>query len=307
MSSTRQPKPLLSFHAVLSSQLDDSVSYHTLKKLLRALKSSPVLPYPSISRPSGDGDVNNAFDSQLSHPLTLSCSAVPPSPPSSLPTMPKLTTNIPFGQDNPDNDLENTERNHQQMLMSTSGSRLRRKRRHSRRPALASSSSIQKSNINVRLFVSTPDKQKVSRNEDEQNYVATTTNTAAIRDVDIDTSNTPLPSIISHIDLNSNSKAPSTVTAVEAGKHLNSLLHTMATQCNHVGVIQWSQFKHEVVQSQSQPGKYDRFCSFVDSIFSSDDPLATGPSDSSAPCVYYSDLFWQKTWNDYLAVIEVMS
>lgn len=104
------PKALLSFRDVLDAQLTDSLPYSSLKQLLRALKSSTTIPYPSRNATQTPLTLSLT---QPSQPLQLSPSDVPPL---------------------------SAYRTSTQKALTSTASRLRRKRRHSRRPPLGSPS-----------------------------------------------------------------------------------------------------------------------------------------------------------------------
>lgn len=96
-------------------------------------------------------------------------------------------------------------------------------------------------------------------------------------------------------------------TAKEVGEHVNLKLNSLATKCEEGKVVSWYDLREEIACDR----RLAHFCQFVDSLFNMEDTLATGPTTldgCSVPfCVYYSNLFWRKTWSDFHLTLSSMA
>lgn len=96
-------------------------------------------------------------------------------------------------------------------------------------------------------------------------------------------------------------------TAEEVGEHVNLKLNSLATKCKENEVVTW----HDLREKIACDTRLAQFCQFVDSLFNMEDTLATGPTTldgCNVPfCVYYSNLFWRKTWSDFHLTLSSMT
>lgn len=286
-----EPKPLLSFEAVLSSQLDGSVSYPTMKKLLRTLKSSTDLPYPRprvstlSQRLQLSQSASRNADLKLSQTIHKARSMTLTQSPSLWVTGSGQGANR-YSGDNPRGEI----------------SRLRRKRRSSKRAASDTPQAQRKvtldnnnsenpvsqevENINICLFPSNNDVDEQEQ-EHEQGRDA-----GELEEKNKCYDKRP---------------AANNSTAEEVGEHVNLKLNSLATKCEEGKVVTWHDLREEIACDK----RLAQFCQFVDSLFNIEDTLATGPTTldgCNVPfCVYYSNLFWRKTWSDFHLTVSSMA
>lgn len=260
---------LLSFGDVLAAQLDDSLPYPALKTMLRSVRAQPLLPYPRLVRPKQHHE--SCSSPLLSCPLTLSCSLAA-SPPASLPP--------------------------------TTKSRLRRKRRRSRRHPELSTRLFEDDEYQVnKEEKETDEDEDEDVNEEaqipdrEQQDILHTLNTRYTVSeeeeedaTDSTSSQTKKPRC--------HANAPPRVT-VSGARELAAYLNRMLCDAAARGVVDWGSFRPLVTSTLRYRERSDvsvpAFCDFVDSVFDPDDVLA-----SAAPRVFYSDVFWLKTWADFV-------
>lgn len=239
---SKQPKPLLSFRAVLDAQLDQTLSYASLKRLLRALKSSSAISsYPS-----------RASTQPL---LTLSLSQ-PSQPQSESRTVSQCLQQSP----DPCGSLR---------TLSERPSRLRRKRRSSRRPPLKSVGN----DVQRELFLTPGSSPTPLQSSPERDWNASKVQTVP-------------PNNVSEV-------------ASRINYHLNNLLDI----CPPHSVVTWPQLRNLLVGADHQT--YSPFCKYIDEVgfFDPDEPLATGQlgSPSVKACAYYSNSFWEQALRDFQA------
>lgn len=242
VGANKQPKPLLSFRAVLGAQLDQTLPYAPLKRLLRALKtSSAISSYPPRASPQ---------------PL-LTLSLTQPSQPLQSDSQ---TVSQPLQQSQ---NLGISQR-----TLSERPSRLRRKRRSSRRPRLKSASN----DVQRELFL-TSGSSPTPQSSLERDW-----STSKVRGVDL----SDIPEVASSIN-----------------SHLDSLIDA----CPPHGIVTWPQLRNLLVGTDVQT--YSAFCNYIDDVgfFDSDEPLAAGRlgSQSMKAHAYYSNLFWEQALRDFQA------
>lgn len=152
LGASKRPKPLLSFRAVLNAQLDDTLPYASLKRLLRALKTSSAI---------------SSYPTRTSQQPLLTLSLTQPSQP------------LPSASETQSQLLQRSiDRTASQHTPSEKPSRLRRKRRSSHRPPLALSNHVQRE-----LFFTPSPSPTLSQQSPRQSHDASRVRAAALMDV----------------------------------------------------------------------------------------------------------------------------
>lgn len=331
MHSHNLKRPVLSFQAVLNAQQEGTLNYVTLKRLLRALRASKA-PYPSLHNYHA-----TPLNSQLSHPsLTPSSSKHPTSRDFAGPSdydnacednpgyssllnkhLQPCSESIVNGRKNGGSLKENARhvastQSDEQSDLSVS-SRLRRRRRHSRRPLAR-----HLRDLSVQLF--SPKGENRSRHSSQTIRSPNSTDSERIIDVGspgADETHYPLSlkqrtaqagdSVIDDTIGNENAAdsrhsilkpcTPQDILA-RTGIEVNNVLVKLTIRCAQGDFVRWGQLKNVLTKQK----KFQRFCQYVDTLFDAEEILASGSSfkdgESVNPCVYYSDYFWEKAWRE---------
>lgn len=316
-------KPLLSFGAVLAAQLDGSLPNSSLKRLLRALKDSHQTYGESYRAPQ------TGLDPQGSpahfNPFTLSQTPQPASNPSCgmSPIIDPMHCNmethqqekiigssIPAATQGKSSDSKKDHSQSPYASLSTgtpddsprtqeAPSRLRRKRRHSRRPISISVQLFHNEkheNLGVTDRIGKVQQRKCttfSNSSNEPPAKKTAKSTPQLDEPFQVQKETPTARQQFCDDSNV------LKTAKLVGSEINKILNDMVASCPPEHYVQWNVLRPILRKNPS----FVKFCRFVDRTFYPHDQLGAGVTTSQGrqrrPCVFYSNLFWENAWRDF--------